>query len=1223
MIELDHLHIELAGMNLIEASAGTGKTYAIACLYLRLLIEKDLTPEQILVVTYTEAATKELRRRIRSQIRKAIMVMDGDETKDAFLAGLADNINGKGAGRIKSREKLERALNAFDTASIFTIHGFCLRALKENAFESGSLYDTELITDQTELLQEIVDDFWRMRFFAEPSPLLGYTLRQGHSPATFMAFLKGMLSNPKLEVRPSFSTDEIAVIEERCRTSYEKAGNGWRESKQEIEGIIRNDKGLSRSAENYRPDLLPELFTGMDSCLAGNNPLNLFPGFSKLTTSGIAKGKKPKGIAPGHPFFDSCEDLQNNVAERFLALQWELVMFCRERLPLLKREKNIRFFDDLLNDLYQALYGDSGMAFAGSRGHLFLQGVPIKYRAALIDEFQDTDPVQYDIFRKIYAATDSPLFLIGDPKQAIYSFRGADIFAYKEAAEDVAKDKLFTLTGNWRSSPLLLTAFNTLFTGATNPFVYDWISYHPVTPGKDKSGKEVERVFGETAPLQVWYMPPAEGGGPVNVTQANELIPPATAGEIVRLLHEGADKKTMIDGHPLFPGDIAVIVRSHRQAGYIQEALRNLGIPSVVQSDMSIFATDEAREVCTLLIALANPGSEPKIRAALVTDILGRSGDDIALLLDDEIAGRVTPSGDELAWEDCLETFREYHQVWTDRGFMVMAQSLLAKEGIRGRLLRFPDGERRLTNLLHCFELIHHKAHEQKLGIEGLVTWFSERVSAEDSAEEYQIRLETDEKAVKIVTVHVSKGLEYPIVFCPFLWGGLMDNDEAISFHDGFTLIKDFGSPAYDNNRIVARKEMLAENLRLLYVALTRAKYRCYLLAGKITGKSPKNRPETSSLAYLFHATAETRISDNPVNLLADEVSVLTAEAMQDQLQSLQEKGGGAIAVVQMPDSGSVTTYLSRRDDGKPIASHKFSGVISSDWRIASYTSFAAHEAAASELPDRDEITATGNKASVPLDAEAAEEISIFTFPRGAQAGIFFHEIFEGLDFANSAPEAVSALVEEGLVKYGYGKEWQPHVCNTINAVITAPLAAAEGSFNLAGIKQGSWITELEFYFPLKFITSDLMSACLGKWGVLYKAADITRVCASLKFKPVRGMVRGFMDMVFEQGGKYYLVDWKSNHLGYRVEDYGREALKTAMERNLYPLQYLLYSVALNRYLSLRAKCYDYATHFGGVIYIFLRGVSAGKGEEFGYFRDMPPMEMIDELTKSLIQDGG
>ena len=1204
MLELDHLHIDLAGTNLIEASAGTGKTYAIACLYLRLLIEKDLTPEQILVVTYTEAATKELRGRIRSRIREALGVMDGAATQDAFLAGLADNVNGQGPDRIKSREKLDRALNAFDTASIFTIHGFCLRALQENAFESGSLYDTELVTDQTELLQEIVDDFWRMRFFAEPSPLLEYALHKGCSPRTFMYFIKGMLSNSKLEIIPQFSADEIATIEARCRSSYEKVRQEWQEHKKEIADLVRNDKGLSRAANAFKTDLLPELFAGMDACVAGNNPFNLFPDFCKLTTSGVAQGKKPKGTAPEHPFFNSCEELMKNVEERFLALYGELVRFCREHLPIRKRERNIRFFDDLLNDLYQALLGENGEALSGS-----IRG---KYPAALIDEFQDTDPVQYDIFRKIYAATNYPLFLIGDPKQAIYSFRGADVFAYMEAAGNVAVDKRFTLTVNWRSSPRLLTAFNKIFTSVTNPFVYDMISYHPVKQGQEHDGKELARAAGETAPLQIWQIPPEENGKPVNVSKASEIIPPLVAAEIARLLQEGAEGKAMVDNHPLFPGDIAVIVRSHRQAGYMQEALCNLGIPSVLHSDASIFASAEAAEVGTLLHALADPGSEPKVRAALVTDILGRSGDDIALLLEEE-----------LAWDDCLEKFREHNQSWRDRGFMAMAQSLLAREGIRGRLLRYPDGERRLTNLLHCFEIIHRKAHEQKLGIEGLVTWFSEQISAKDAAEEYQIRLETDEKAVKIVTVHVSKGMEYPVVFCPFMWGGISDDDDVITFHEGFAMVKDFGSPNYDQNRKAAQRETLAENLRLLYVALTRAKYRCYLCAGKITGKSKKSRPETSSLAYLFHATAGTSISEDPVSRLADEVGKLTLQEMQGQLQVLQEKSEGTIDVVEMPESGAAMPFVPMLDDGMPLASRKFSGVISSEWRVASFTAFASHETTANELPNRDERN-TGKEVSGSKDAEVPAGKSIFTFPRGAQAGIFFHEIFEGLNFAQTSEEAVSSQVEKGLEKFGFDKEWQPHVCNMVNRVLTTPLTGPEGAFSLAMLKPGSWITELEFYFPLRFITSDLLTACLRKWGTLPDHADLGKeVCASLRFRPVRGMVRGFMDMVFEQGGRYYLIDWKSNHLGYRMEDYGQETLKTAMERNLYPLQYLLYTVALNRYLSLRVRGYDYATHFGCVFYVFLRGVSPERGEACGFFRDLPSLEMIDELTKLLIQGGG
>ncbi len=1202
MKELDHLHIELSGKNLIEASAGTGKTYAIASLYLRLLVEKELTPEQLLVVTYTEAATEELRGRIRGRIREALEVFSGGETTDPFLQGLALNVNGKGPVRAKAQELLGRALNSFDTAAIFTIHGFCLRALQDNAFESGSLYDTELVTDQAVWLQDIVDDFWRMRFFAESAPLLGYVLRSGYSPACFMGFLKGMLSNPKLEVVPRFSADEIEAIEERCRRSFEGLREVWAGSEGEITYILNNDKGLSRSADNYRENLIPALLDAMTTFLGGDNPYDLFDGFDKFCTGRIEEQRLKKNPPPVHPFFDSCEELRKNVAERFLALCWELVAFARERLPARKREANVRFFDDLLNDLYIALCGPHGGAFAGRLRE--------RYRAALIDEFQDTDPVQYDIFRKVYADQDSPLFLIGDPKQAIYSFRGADIFAYLEAAADVQEERRYTLTGNWRSTPRLLTAFNAVFANGAKPFVFDDIAYHPVKPGKDQAGNDLTLIGGDDAPLQVWYMPPDEKGGAINVGRANDAIPSAVAAEIARLLRNGLDGKALIGDRPLLPEDIAVIVRDRWQAGYVQDALKKLGIPSVMRSDMSIFATGEAREVCTLLAALADPGNEAKVRAALVTDILGRTGDDIVLLHEKEEE-----------WEECLETFRSYHHLWLEQGFMTMSQSFLACEGVRGRLLRRPDGERRLTNLLHCFEVIHKAAHERGLGVEGLLTWFGERVSGGEEAEEYQIRLETDEKMVKIVTVHVSKGLEYPVVFCPFMWGGLKGNGNAVTFHDGFRMMKDFGSPELERHRVLAQKESLAESLRLLYVALSRAKYRCYLCAGKIQDSTKKNRPETSPLAYLFHASEGTRNAEDPVSPLAAEVTGLPRQVMEEQLRTLTATGKGTISVRQMHEADDVASYIPAGADDTSLACRKLSATIESTWCVASFTSFARHDVAAAELPDRDEAR-TGEAMATAAAGEPPPGMSIFTFPRGAQAGIFLHELFEGLDFAAGPSAAVSALVEKGLEKHGYDREWLPHVSSMVTNVITVPLASPEGTFSLSDLQPGSWLTELEFFFPLRFVTSNLLGSCFGKWGGK-GAIDLLRLSALLKFRPVRGMVRGFMDMVFEHGGRYYLVDWKSNHLGYRVEDYGCEPLKVAMERNLYPLQYLLYTVALNRYLSLRVRDYDYSVHFGGVLYFFLRGVRRERGEEFGIFRDAPSAGLVDELTACLIEAGG
>jgi len=1204
MKELEHLRVELSGKNLIEASAGTGKTYAIACLYLRLIIESGLTPEQILVVTYTEAATEELRGRIRTRIREALDIFAGAATKDPFILGLVDNLNGLGPGGELARDRLNRALKSFDLASIFTIHGFCLRALQDNAFESGSLYDTELVTDQVELLQEVVDDFWRRNFFAQPAPLLGYALAKGFTPDYFMGFLKGMLGNPKLHILPEFDLAKIPQLEEECQILFFAVRKLWQDSQKEIKDLLQTDKGISRAKGSYHPELLPPLFEAMDCYVLYDNPYDIFDGFEKLCSSGILKGKKPTGALLAHHFFDLSEELLQKVAIRFLALKAELLAFASERLPVRKRERNIRFFDDLLTCLYDALNGPLGDEFS-----LCLRQ---KYRAALIDEFQDTDPVQFDIFRKIYADPACPLFLIGDPKQAIYSFRGADIFAYLEAAADVENDRNFTLTSNWRSTPRLLAAFNAVFDNEFKPFLFEEIAYHSIGAGLREGGEQLTLTEADDAPLQLWYVPPDEEGKASNVGRANKNVPLAVAAEIARLLQAGRKGNALIDGNPVLPEHIAVIVRSHRQAAYIQESLSSLSIPSVMRSDASIFTTHEAREVCTLLAALAAPGNEWKVRAALVTDMLGLTGDDIAVLLEDEPL-----------WEEWLSKFRDYHQNWLEKGFMVMAQALMSKEGVRGRLLRKPDGERRLTNLLHCFEILHAASQERRLGAEGLVVWFGERISGEEAAEEYQIRLETDEKAVKILTIHVSKGLEYPIVFCPFLWGGIRADDEVVTFHDDYRLVKDYGSNEQDLHRVLAQKESLAENLRLLYVALTRAKFRCYLVAGKISDSTGRNRPETSPLAYLFHSSETTRSADDLVGTLGQEVKKLPLEEMVRQLGLVAARQEGTISINSMPAAEGAEPYVPLLDKEERLSCRPFTGVIERDWRVSSFTSLASHDLAESELPDRDEAGAGEASPSQARIVPETQEKNIFSFPKGAHAGIFLHEIFEKLDFAGGTAEKRADLVTTSLKNHGFSEEWQSSICAMVDQVVSTRFSAQDGSFSLSDIRQGRWLTELEFFFPLKFVTSSILRECFRKWSNRYEAVDLLDLAQSLRFRPAKGMIRGFMDMVFEHNGRYYLVDWKSNHLGYGVEAYGQETLKAAMEEKLYSLQYLLYTVALNRYLSLRVRDYEYTTHFGGVLYLFLRGMSMERGEEFGVFRDTPPMALIHELTNCLIQAGG
>ncbi|MFZ4524838.1 MAG: exodeoxyribonuclease V subunit beta [Chlorobium sp.] len=1196
MRTLNHTTVALSGINLIEASAGTGKTYAIASLYLRLLVEQELLPEQILVVTYTEAATQELRSRIRTRIREALEVMEGAETKDAFLEELHEKAFRSGMKRV--RDLLERALGAFDTASIFTIHGFCLRALQDNAFESGSLYDTELVTDQTELLRDIVEDFWRMHFFREPAPLLGYTLQKRHSPETFISLLKNLHAGTGVEVIPDFSDEEILTLDKECGDAYAETSALWKHERESITELLTTDKGLKRSQDTYRADLLEPLFAEMDAFVAGGNPYDLFGDFKKFTASAISEGTKLKNTPPVHPLFGSCQRLYDAVQSRFLALKAELVRFYRDSLPQRKRASNVRFFDDLLEDLYRALLSNGG-------GAILAGLLRTKYRAALIDEFQDTDPVQYEIFRSIYAGSDLPLFLIGDPKQAIYSFRGADIFAYMRAAREVSEERRFTLTENWRSSPLLLDAFNTLFDNTRHPFLYDEILYHPLAAGNREASGSGGLNASESEPMQLWFMDSGdEKSGMLTAEDAGAFSSKAVAGEIVRLLQDG---QTLVGGKPLTAGDIAVIVRTHRQAAIVLNALGARGIAGVMRSDRSIFATREAEEVRILLSALGDPASDPKVRAALVTDLLGRSGNDIATLLDNE----------EL-WTECLRAFRHYHELWLQRGCMVMSRELMAREGIRGRLLGYADGERRLTNILHCFELLHREEHERGVGMEGLIAWFSERLGAEDEQDEHQIRLETDEAAVKIVTIHVSKGLEYPVVFCPFLWGGANHKGEVVMFHnEQWQLVKDFGSSDIDRHRSLAGKESLAESLRLLYVALTRAKYRCYLFAGK-------TRAESSPINYLLHASDETRGRRNPATALAAEMKAMTAETMSGQLQALAESSGGTIGFSRMNRSDIAEKSLlpRRRKASDQPHLRSFSGRVDNGWRVSSFTSFSHHESGprqqSAELPDRDEHRQAGE---LPIAAPGVQ--SIFTFPKGAQAGIFMHGIFEKLDFAAPSDESICELALQGLGRYNYKPEWEPHITAMVHNVLRTPLSSPDTSFTLGALKKGSWSTELEFFFPLRFINSSLLGELLARHGFLSDGIDLALLAEALQFKPVKGMLMGFIDMVFEEGGRYYLLDWKSNYLGNSLDDYGQSAMTQAMQSNLYPLQYLLYTVALNRYLSLRVKNYRYATHFGGVIYVFLRGVSQEQGESKGFFRDLPSEGLIDALSDLLIEEGG
>ncbi|MDP6179582.1 MAG: UvrD-helicase domain-containing protein, partial [Desulfatiglandales bacterium] len=757
--------------------------------------EKALAVNEILVVTFTEAATEELKGRIRHRLRESVAAFSGEKTEDLFLSHLVKrHENPKTALRY-----LREALRAFDQAAIFTIHGFCRKILYENAFESGSLFDTELVTDQENLKREIVDDFWR-KHFSDASPLfINYAINSKISSDSLLSLLANRVDQPNLKIVPQLEIPDSSPQEKAFQDCFEEVRKGWQSGKAEVGEILTTDEGLSRN--KYGKSKIPVWIQAMGYYAAsGDNNPALFRGFEKFSSREIESSVKKNHTPPVHPFFDLCERLMEKQDElrrvferRLLAQKGELFHYVQKELRARKEEKNVQSFDDLLLKLYRALDKKGGEELAGA--------LRVKYRAALIDEFQDTDPIQYAIFKKIFRSEKGILFYIGDPKQAIYGFRGADIFAYMEASRDAISQ--FTLAENWRSEPDLIHALNALFAHAAHPFVYDEISFQPSAPATRKNSEflSMGKRFGP--PLQWWFLDAgkmAASGKAITRPQAYELIPRAVAAEISLLLRPEGDNRAVLGKRPLREEDIAVLVRRNAEARLIQKALSAIHIPSVLYSTGNLFDSYEALEMERVLAGIAEPNNERLLKAALATEIIGVKGEELDRLLD---AG----------WAKWLVKFRAFHDLWNERDFMRMLRYVFFEEDVLTRLMSLPDGERRNTNLLHLSEVLHQTSIERKLNMGGLLKWLSEqRDPGTPRLKEHQLRLESDENAVKVVTVHKSKGLEYPVVFCPFTWDGsrMKRPKDPFMFHseaDYMRLTLDLGSEEMDENRVLSEKE--------------------------------------------------------------------------------------------------------------------------------------------------------------------------------------------------------------------------------------------------------------------------------------------------------------------------------------------------------------------------------------------------------------------------------
>jgi len=1170
------------GTSLIEASAGTGKTFTIAGLFLRLILEKDLSVRQILVVTYTTAATEELRHRVRQTLAKALQAFTQGSSADPFLQSLLD---AHAAQRADLVIRLNNALYGFDEAPIYTIHSFCQRVLKDRAFETGNLFDTELITDQQAILRQLAEDFWRKEFYPAGKVPVAVALQNGLlGPKNLLPLINSSLCHPMLKILSPTGEQPVAALAAELEQGFETLRQLWL-----AEGnIIRSHFGSAAKWANqpYKIDeKMTEAFQQIDRCCrtpdftaASWDALMLF------SQSAVAKAVTKRGnhSAPKHRFFDECEALSLAADNFVIGVQLQALRYVERELPRRKHELKIQYYDDLLTRLHSALVGQGGKALA--------EGLRRQYAAALIDEFQDTDPLQYQIFHGVFAGKENYLFLIGDPKQAIYGFRGADIFTYLKASGQA--NQRFTLKENWRSETGLVRAVNTVFKASGQPFIFPEIKFHPVE-ARGEADNQPMQVAGQREPaLQFWFWKRDGKEAAIKIGAADELLPDVVASEIVALLQ--GDVK--LGDRRVQPEDIAVLVPKNRQAQLIQDALKSRGIPSVLYTTASLFQSREMLETQRVLTAIADPARESQLLAALGTDLLGRDGSQIATLVQEEAQ-----------WQQILERFRDYLDLWIGKGFIQMFRSFMQRELVRPRLLAFPDGDRRLTNLLHISEVLHRASIDHRLGVSGLLKWIGEQRQSEDPvAEEHQLRLETDEKAVKLVTIHKSKGLEYSIVFCPYSWKDASiehQGEEQVFFHENATgnLARDLGSQDYEANKQQALVEKMAEEVRLLYVALTRAKHRCYFVWGAFNGAS------ASAAAWLLHSPAEAE--PDPVTALAEHFNQLDDVSLLGDLNKLAEQskdadGRAAIAVKELPEP--TTAMFEVSNIAGPALEHRnFTATISRDWRISSFTSLTANHG--EELPDHDELGATSR--------ERLPATGIFAFPGGAKPGTCLHSILEQVDFTQWNQPATKMLVQEQLNAHGLGNpDFTEVIFEMLGKVMESPLDEKIPGLTLSNITAAQRLHELEFYLPLEKISPPLIRKLLQSHRFFGEQTAASCEPEGLSFVPVRGMLKGFIDLVFEFNGRFYLVDWKSNWLGSRVEDYSAAAMEDEIRRRHYYFQYQLYTIALDRYLRHRLPDYNYEQHFGGVYYLFLRGMDPAR-PGLGIFRDRPREKFVRELN--------
>lgn len=1234
------LAFPLSGAHLIEASAGTGKTYSIANLYLRQILDgRDVG--EVLVVTFTNAATDELRGRLRARLFEALSLLEhGGTSKDEFLQRLAEELRAGPELSVAIR-RLRLAVRAMDEAAVLSIHGFCQRALTEFAFNSGQGFGLEVLTDDSGLWRTAVQDWWRRTAYPLAAAKAELFASAVGDLEGFRRQLKPLLANPQPKLLPA-AGDLADVLARFDAVLPELAAlaEGWRQDGERLRTALVNSKALSRDKKKspFHQDRLAAAFAELDAYCADSSAAPPPEALQVLDASVIQAQLKKNKTDPAldDPLFARCAEVRAALETihrdlRAAALA-DAADFARRQVREAKADGGLLSYDDMLTHLRDALEGDGGQALAVA--------VTERFPVAMIDEFQDTDPLQWGIFRRLYL--DGPgqgLLLIGDPKQAIYSFRGGDIFTYMAAQQRLDGEARWTLLRNWRSTPAVVQAVNAVFSRRKqDAFVFGHTIGFAPSEAADKAHRYLVDGGADRSALTLWTVPlvPGKKGEPKPPSKedATAMAHAAVADEIVRLL-AGARAGTVhlvkrdgdgkvAEARPLAPKDIAVLVRTRRDGTALRRVLMARGVNAVSVARDSVYLSDEAAALEPLLAAALDPRDRRLARQALASPLLGLGYAEIARI-----------AADEHAWADWVDRLLALHQAWQRQGFMAMFQQLLwrtgvtpaagagaaepaAPAGIAECLAAGDDAERRLTNLLHLGELLQQAARTEA-GMDALLGWYRNQrreQQTEQAGDELQLRLESDADLVQIVTMHAAKGLQYPVVFLPDLWNcKVTKTDRPLRFHreGDDALCLDIGSDDHAAHLHLAERERLAEDVRLAYVALTRAESAVYVVWGRAGSASHGADASRAALGWLLHPhQGAAALAGEPPDAFAG------LEALEPDLEALAAAANGAITLAELPQT-PLADRLPAADDSETPTARTFTGHIDTRWRITSFSALTRDlHAVPHGLGERidDESAAAPAQSAAETDETPAappDDDPALRFPAGSDVGTFLHLLLEHLDFTGDIAAQAEQLSARHAARFGLDHRRHGADASLLMQRAVATPLDADG-FRLADLPAERRLNELAF--DLATDRADL--GALNRLLVAHAGQPVPALTAA----DFAGMVTGVIDLVFEHAGRFYVADYKSNLLGPRFDDYAPAALREAVLARRYDLQYLLYTLALHRYLTTRLPDYDPAHHLGGVYYLFLRGMRPQTGPARGVFFTQPEPGLIHALDTQVLPWG-